>query len=205
MDFTTRNKIKKNQAEDLDKPQGRDLFQTPNYAVDLIVPFLNALQAKKLFSVWECAAGNGKIVDRLTSYGFNVNASELNPKSKYTVANFLTDDAPVNFPYPNHGNTVIVTNPPFSLKKKFYLRCLEYKIPFALLIPADYSGWMIDALKNGAEKIVPSRRIDFITPSGKSGATGNTANFHSIWLTWGFGLGKTETFVELTDEMKKDI
>ena len=31
----------------------------------------------------------------------------------------------------------------------------------------------------------------------------SSADFHSLWLTWGFGLGKTETFVDLTLDMKK--
>ncbi|SRR5258706_2448319 len=201
------NKIKKNQQEDLEKPQGRDLFQTPDYATDLLVPFLKVLWNKnKYFSIWECAAGEGKIANRLESYGFKVNASELNTKSKYTVGNFLTDDCPIHFPYPNHANVCIVTNPPFSLKKKFYLRCLEYNVPFALLIPWDMAGWMWDAYKNeNCQAIVPERRINFITPSGKSEITGNTANFHSFWLTRGFELENQFTFAPLSKENTKNI
>jgi hypothetical protein len=131
-------------------------------------------------------------------------------------------------------------------------------VPFALLVPADYSGWIIDAIRNdGAEKIIPTRRIDYITPNiltrihegevwdaiedAHECATlrdykknymdiwlmdlqahhdvhnyqdinevpqellhkYSSSDFHSMWLTWGFGLGKTETFVELSNEEKK--
>ena len=74
-----------------------------------------------------------------------------------------------------------------------------------MLIPTDYCGWIIRAIQDGAEKIIPTRRIDYITPSGLSGASGHSANFHSMWLTKGFNLGRTETFVELTKEMKENI
>lgn len=174
--------------------QGRDLFQTPNYAVDLLVPFI----PKYITHIWECAAGQGKIVDRLRHHGYYVWATDISKDSKvHQMVNFLTG-------LPSEQPQCIVTNPPFSIKIEFYNKCREYNVPFALLIPADYAIWNIEACWwDGAEKIIPHRRIDYITPSGKSGATGHTSDFHSLWLTWGFGLGKTETFVELTNEEKK--
>jgi hypothetical protein len=182
--------------------QGRDLFQTPNYAVDLLVPYL----PKSVEWVWEPAAGEGKIVKRLENHGLRVIPSDLRGYGDREPVNFL------ELSYNNYpgeldvfdGQVAIITNPPFSLKKQFYDACRSYGIPFALLIPADYSMWTIKACMDGAEKIVPTRRIDYITPSGKSGATGQSADFHSLWLTWGFNLGKTETFVELSLKGKKE-
>ena len=182
------NKIKQTQKENLKEEQGRDLFQTPNYGTDLIVPFL----PKGI--VWECAAGNLKISNRLEYHGRKVVSTDIQ-----SGFNFLFDTPKFLF-------DMIVTNPPYSIKRKFYLKCLEHEVAFALLIPADYSGWVIDAIRNdGCEKIIPTRRIDFITPSGKSGLSGHTANYHSLWLTRGLGLGKSEVFVELTNEMKKNV
>jgi len=190
------NKIKVTQKENLVAVSGRDSFQTPNYATDLLVPFLKKIRSSydkpSEFTIWECASGNGRMENRLHEHGFEVFGTDLS-----TGFNFLTDHTDLF--------DCIVTNPPYSLKKKFYDKCLEYEVPFALLIPADYSGWVIEALQNGAEKIIPTRRIDFITPTGKSGATGQSANFHSLWLTFGFCLGRSETFVELTQEMKRNI
>lgn len=193
-------KTKTPQAQTPNVPQGRDLFQTPSYAVDILIPFI-----PRLNWVWECACGDGKIVRRLLENSdLDVYASDIrqSPIFKHDIHNFLTDGwPPVEWSPAWFG---IITNPPFSLKQKFYTKCLQYKVPFALLIPAEYAIWIIDAIENdGAEKIIPRRRVDFITPSGKSGASGNTADFHSMWLTWGFGLGKTETFVELSLEDKK--
>jgi hypothetical protein len=194
-------KIKQTQFESLTESQGRDMFQTPNYGVDIIFPFIDKLRISMNdswdeFSIWECAQGEGKIVNRLLELG----AKRVIGTDILYGMNFITDEKPLWW------FDVIITNPPFSLKRKFYEKCKEYRKAFALLIPADYSGWVIDAIRfDNCEKIIPTRRIDFITPTGKSGVTGNTSNFHSLWLTWGFNLGKSETFIELTNDMKKNI
>ncbi len=199
-------KSKKTQPQTVSTPQGRDLFQTPNYAVDLLIPFIPSYVSY----IWECANGDGKIGKRLAYAGYDVLPTDIRKslETGNTIHNFLGNDMDIMLRLPindNIRNMAIITNPPFSLKQKFYEKCREYKIPFALLIPADYSGWIIDAVrKDGAEKIIPTRRIDYITPSGKSGESGHTADFHSMWLTWGFGLGKTETFVELPISEKKN-
>ena len=200
-------KSKSPQVEQPTQAQGRDLFQTPNYAVDLLIPYI----PKRIHSVWEPACGDLKIVKRLLEKtDLDVYASDIRPtkEGQIQLYNFLLGNEENTLPFDiweslQADNVAIITNPPFSLKRKFYEKCREYKIPFALLIPADYSGWLIEAYIKGAEKLVPTRRIDYITPSGKSGESGHTADFHSMWLTWGFGLGKTETFVELSNEDKK--
>lgn len=245
-------KPKSPQKENLTEADGRDLFQTPNYAVDILIPFLDKLGIK---NVWECAAGLGKITQRLSRSGYSVIATDISYSKDGGHFNFLTDHMTW---LKDH---VIVTNTPFSLKKKFFKRALEYNCPFAFLIPADYSGWIIEACQNGAEKIVPTRRIDYITPNTlqrihegelwedkmqeyhekygtlKEFAYHNmslwyaieernsdyclykdiysappkllrkysSSYFHSMWLTWGFNIGKQETFVELTNEMKDNI
>jgi len=187
------NKPKKGQEETPNSIQGRDLFQTPNYATELLIPFI----PKRITHIWECACGEKKISKVLYSHKYSCFNADL-----HSGINFLTSA----FPWPSgKDRTAIVTNPPYSLKKKFYERCRYHEVPFALLIPADYCGWIIDAIRlDEVEKIIPTRRIDFITPTGKSGKTSGS-QFHSMWLTWGFGLGKSETFVELSIEDKKNI
>src|SRR5664279_2775183 len=53
------NKIKKTQPETPYVPQGRDLFQTPYYATELLIPFI----PKRIRWIWEPACGKGKISD----------------------------------------------------------------------------------------------------------------------------------------------
>jgi hypothetical protein len=186
-----RRKPKNPQKENLIAVDGRDTFQTPNYATELLVPFI----PKRFGVIWECAVGQGKIQNLLVTKRFYVYGSDIE-------LNFLTVDSYILV---EKNIYCIITNPPFSLKRKFYERCREMGVPFALLIPADYSGWIIKATQDGCEKIIPTRRIDYITPTGLSGENGHTSYFHSMWLTWGFNLGKSETFVELTNQMKKNI
>ena len=203
-----RQKPKNPQRENHEGVDGRDLFQTPSYATDLLIPFI----PKDIVWVWEPACGEGKIVNRLLEKtNLEVFASDVRLTEKMDNEGYNFVDGNEENTIPNvvwelwqHSKGCIITNPPFSLKKKFYFKCREFNVPFALLIPADYSGWIIQATIDGAEKIIPTRRIDYITPTGLSGATGHTSYFHSMWLTWGFGLGKSETFVELTTKDKKE-
>jgi len=188
-----KQKPKTPQKESPEISQARDFFRTPKYAVELLIPFI----PKQIKSIWECASGEEHISKVLIEKGYDVFSSDI-IISNY-IHNFILDD------FPMFAFEAIVTNPPFSLKQKFYKKCLEYSVPFALLIPADYSKWIIDAIRfDGCEKIVPSRRIDYITPSNKKGSN-SASQFHSMWLTKGFNLGKSEIFVELTNEMKKNI
>jgi hypothetical protein len=240
-------KPKMQQAQSLTEVSERDTFQTPNYATDIIVPFLQTMRANR---IWECAAGLRKIVNRLEYYGFSCVATDLSYEDSL---NFLDGEF-----IPFHVDA-IVTNPPFSIKRKFFEKCVYYSKPFALLIPADYSGWTIDAVKTwGCEKIIPTRRIDYITPNTlrriwegevwelyvyKKSETlkefkernivgwnqmlnehidhcnyesiydapaellrkYSSSYYHSMWLTWGFNIGRTEAFVELSNEDKFNI
>lgn len=192
-------KDKTGQPQTPNEPQGRDLFQTPNYAIDLLIPFI----PKSIKTIWEPAAGNGKIVTRLEKNNFAVFSSDIrfDPLWIDCVFNFITDKNLESLP----AFDCIITNPPFSIADSFFNRCIEIGKPFALLVNSDYCEWKINAIRNyGCEKLVPIRRIDYITPTGLSGATGHTADFHSMWLTYKFNLGRTETFVELTNQEKKE-
>jgi hypothetical protein len=185
-------KPKKTQPKTPDKVQGRDFFQTPNYAVDLLLPFI----PKNIEWIWEPASGYGKISKRLTEHKYYVLGTDLMYGEPY---NFLGNINPVL------KMDAIITNPPFSLKRQFYMKCLEHKLPFALLLPFDMCQWIAEAFdEDGIQALLPNRRIDYITPTGLSGANGHTSYYHSFWLTWGFNLPKQITVVELSLKEKKD-
>lgn len=186
------------QKATLDKSQPRDCFQTPRYATELLIPFI------PYGDIWECATGEGRMANVLKEHYANVKESDLNPRLGIDKINFLYDNPPYdNFVF------IIITNPPYSAKRQFFQKCIEYGVPFALLISGDYSLWTIDAVrKYQCVKIVPDHRINFITPTGLSEETGHSSYFHSYWLTRYFidpKDGRTEIFVELTKEMRKNI
>jgi hypothetical protein len=188
------NKTKQTQPETSKEIQGRDLFQTPRYATNILIPFI----PKNIKCIWECSSGEEKISNVLLENKYNVFATDLNKGSEY---DFLS----MNFPLDSVKDWVaIVTNPPFSLKKKFIERAFYHDVPFAFLIPFDMSGFLCECFMKRCQGLVPTRRIDYITPSGRNGKE-SASQFHSFWLTYKFDLPDQLTFVELTNEMKKEI
>jgi len=234
------NKPKKNQPETPNIIQERDVFLTPFYATDLIVPFI----PENVKTIWECCCGDKKMISRrLQHWGYKVVSTDL-----LFGHNFLTMKPDFEF-------DMILTNTPFSIKSKIYQKCREYETPFGLLLPADYSGWICKAILQGAEKVVPNSRINYITPNiidvvwrGQTKlfieketrkkftsfkkipkkllsehldsvqryknlesipnpviAKWSASQFHSMWITEKFNIGKSETIVQLTKEMKLNI
>lgn len=202
-----RQKPKCTQPKDNSERQGRDFFQTPHYAVDMLVPFVPAT----CDYVWEPACGGGLIADRLhESHLFCVYGTDKFPVDGTHPVDFLTAPLPACV-------DSIVTNPPYSLKKEFAERCMEHRLPWALLVPADFNLWICKAIRHpndpdepgwGCRIVMPTRRIDYITPTGKSGKE-SAAQFHSMWLTWGMNVTDHEgvpcqiRVVDLSNETKR--
>jgi|GEM_PF-2354846 len=162
--------------------QIRDLFQTPREAVLDIIPFI---PTKK---VWESAAGEGFIARVLVEHGFEVICSDIRLEEFNYFCEFLSDlpPAPVQDWIKKGEKFSIITNPPYSIKKKFTLKCIEYNVPFALILQADYSQFLIDCItKYQCKKIVPYKRYNFIVPYY---VKESKAQFHSIWLTRFFNI-----------------
>lgn len=161
-----------------------DNFQTPKEAIDILVPFLN-----KNWQIWECAWGQGNLYQFLRQYGFSVLGTDKNGEAGHKL-NFLIDI--MSFPF-----DCIVTNPPYSLKDEFLARGYELNTPFAFLMPLTaLEGKKRGMLykKYGIELIIPNKRINFITPSGK----GSGAWFQVAWFCWRLNLPNQLNFVDLT-------
>lgn len=144
-----------------------DELYTPEYA---ILPLLKYLPKDKIY--WECTDyGSSNITKVLKENGYNVISTSKNE------LNFLLDIPEFNF-------DVIITNPPYSLKDDFLLKCYEYKKPFCLLLP-------ITALEginrgkmfryNGIEVLVFDKRVNYIYDNSKKSNWFNTSWFcHNI-------------------------
>lgn len=133
-----------------------DDFQTPPKALDPLLPYL-----KKEWVIWECANGNGNLSNKLLYEGYEVISTDI----KVCNFDFLTNK-PEFF-------DCIVTNPPFSLKEEFIARCFELGVPFALLLPLttleSEKRHKIFRKYPGIQLIIPNKRYNFETPSGKGG------------------------------------
>ena len=154
-----------------------DLFGTPPIAIDILMPYLD-----KNWPIWEASPGtNSSVTKRLMEHGFEV--MEFG-------SNFLTSE-------PNEY-CQIVTNPPYSIKDKFLKHCYELELPFALLLPVTcLEGGYRQSLyrKYGLKLLIPNRRFNFRTPSGR----GSGSWFATAWFTHLLPLPQQITFVEIDD------
>jgi hypothetical protein len=149
---------------------GSDHYQTPEYATELILPYLNPD-----WTVWECAAGQGMM------------SQVLARRCDVVTTDIADREAPFDFLVmePDFDFDCIVTNPPFSLKDQFLERCFWYQKPFALLMPLtalEGEGRSRLYRKFGISVIVPNRRVNFITFDG---VDKGACWFPVAWFTWG--------------------
>jgi hypothetical protein len=137
--------------------QIRDFFQTPDYGTDIIVPYIwkaFASQPENV-SIWECCSGHDKMVNRFRHHGFEVTGTDLSMGAQYNVLEYV----------PSFRWDIASTNVPFSIKDDIVARFIDMDVPFAFLMPTDWSQWIINAVdKLGCQLVVPNRRISYITP-----------------------------------------
>jgi hypothetical protein len=173
-------KPKSNRQGDIYKPAKYDACQTPRYALDPLMPYI-----EKQWVVWECASGEGLISDEFLRLGFNVIATDI-----LCGRNF--------FEYEPEYWYCIITNPPYSIKYKWLERCYQLDRPFALLMPIETLG-AAKAQKlfklHGMELIVLNKRVNFKMPS--KGWTGIGAQFPVGWFTWQLNIGRDITYAEI--------
>ena len=152
-----------------------DEIYTPKYALDILLPFIKGDWTR----VWECASGTGKMVGYLKEEGFEVTADHRD---------FITD-------LEVGGIDIIITNPPYSLKDKFLERAFKIGKPFAFLLPITALGGEKRIrlfMEHGLQMIIPTKRINYITPN-----SGKSSWFHTAWFCGNMNLPKQLNFVEI--------
>lgn len=159
-------------------------FQTPPEALYPLIKFL-----KKEWVIWECASGEGNLVKELERREFKVIASDI-----LKGQNFLTWQ-PDKF-------DCIITNPPYSLKQEFLVRCYVLERPFALLLPlTTFETTKRQELfkQYGVQLILFDKRINFTVPDGRVQHESKVW-FSTAWFTWGLGLKNDLNFVKFGRE-----
>ena len=172
------NKPKTNRQGDTKKSNKYDRCGTPHYALDPLLPYI-----PQHWLIWEPAAGDGQICDKLMMEGYNVFSSDI-----LTGRNFFDWQ-------PNQWHCQI-TNPPYSTKYPWLARSYDLQKPFALLLPLEALAAGRDAQplfkRYGIEIIVLNKRVNFNMPD--AGYTGGGAQFPVAWFTWGLNIGSPLTF-----------
>ena len=159
------------------KPNCSDDFQTPPEA---LLPLLQYLD--RAWIIWECACGNGNLVNGLEDAGFNVFGTDID-----RGFNFLTDVYSADY-------DCIVTNPPYRYKQEFLERCYSFEKPFALLLPLttfETEKRQRMFREHGLEVIFMPKRINFETPNK---IEHSNSWFATAWFTYKLNIGKEMTF-----------
>lgn len=118
-------------------------------------------------TIWEAFYGNGKSGEFLRELGFEVIHERL------------------DF-FENNLGDIVVSNPPFSLKKEIITRLIKLGKPFILLMPSCTLNTQYIKLVPGLQVIVPRRRIQFI----KDGKQTSRCNFESLYFCYKMNLGR---------------
>jgi len=145
---------------DYTKNKKHDHFDTPDYAVLPLLPYI-----RKDCVVWEPTDTCGKsgIAGTLRKRGREVISTS---KDNF---DFLTDTPDFEF-------DMIVTNPPYSVKDDFIQRCYELRKPWAMLMPLT----ALEGIRRGGmwrncgiQLLVLDRRVEF---------TGGSVWFNTSWF-----------------------
>lgn len=166
----------------------KDLCQTPDYALDPLLPYIKKINKNSsIWTIWECASGEGNIVKVLQSQGYKVIGTDILEGVDFDF-----------FDYQPYIWDCIITNPPYRLKYQWLERCYQLNKPFALLMPLETLGAKRAQVlfeKHGFEIILLRPRVNFKMP--KKGYDGKGAQFPTAWFTWKFDIGQQITFAEL--------
>lgn len=145
-----------------------DEYETPLSAWTSIEAYL-----PKDKVIWEAFYATGASGDHLRSLGCTV----IHQKEDFFAV--------------NHGE-VIVSNPPFSLKKQVLTRLKALGKPFILLLPASVLGTkMLSSLFPDIQVIIPNGRISFL----KNGEQTKSVWFATFFYCWKMNLPKDLLFL----------
>jgi len=133
----------------------REIYYAPESAIETIVPFV-----KDYKTVWDPASGpseNFPLKDMLESQGHRVVLSDILMGKEYDFFSYKT----------KKRYDIIITTPPYSLRKEFVLRALDLKKPFAFFVPTNVveSKTIRDAFKqHNVSLIYPAKNSSFLSP-----------------------------------------
>lgn len=169
----------------------KDDYYTPRILVEPLIPYLDD---------FFCIAGNNPPRSRsfhTIYYPFDTEQSEYVIVLKEAGFNVIYGDIKTGQdffekPIPQEAG-IVVSNIPFSQKKRIFERCFAEDKPFCLLcnlMAANYNE--ITNLFRETEEL-GKEPVQFLIPDKKVSFDGNTSSFNSAYFTWRF-VGRTQYF-----------
>ena len=153
-----------------------DDYMTPKSAWETIKDFI-----PKDKVIWEAFYGDGKSGDYLRELGFDV------------------IHEPIDF-FEHDKGDIVISNPPFTLKKRIFERLFELDKPFIILCSQQvlFTQYFQKIVKDKKlQIIVPPKRIQFKKlVNGKEPENwGNRCNFDCLYFCYNMGLKKDINFL----------
>ena len=138
--------------------------------MEVLLPHIQHLKDKIIWCPFD--KEDSQFVKVLSENGFNVIYSHIEEDK-----DFLT--------YEPENWDIIISNPPYKDKRKYWERALDLGKPFALLLPLNIlSDSVINVTMRERERefqlLIPSRRMRFY--NNKTGETGNQPTFKASYF-----------------------
>ena len=149
----------------------RDLYETPAWVTEALIPHLPITKS----TVFEPAAGGGKMVDALVKSGFDVVSSDIE-----TGRDFLAEPLPMPI-------CAIITNPPYILAREFIEYAIKLMQPsnglVAMLLRTNFDhaktqACLFSECSAFAKKVVLRKRIKWFEDSK------GQPSFNHAWFIW---------------------
>jgi hypothetical protein len=149
---------------------GGDEQYTPRYGVEVLLPHIQHHKDKIIWCPFD--KDDSQFVQVLKENGFNVIYSHIE-----TGQDFLN--------YEPDEWDILISNPPYKNKRVYWERALDFKKPFALLLPLNIlSDSIINTTMRERESdfqlLIPSRRMRFY--NAFNGKTGNQPTFKASYF-----------------------
>ena len=155
--------------------QKHDDYMTPKYAWENIQQFI-----PKDKVIWECFYGDGKSGENLRELGFEV----------------IHED--IDF-FENNLGDILISNPPFTLKKEVFERLIKLDKPFIMISSQQllFTQYFKKIMKDKKlQLIIPPKRIEFIKiQDGEYVDTRNRCNFDCFYYCYKMNLEKDITWL----------
>ena len=147
--------IKKNSGDILYSKGNNDECYTPESAVNILEEFVVKFNGKTIWCPFD--KKNSWFVIKLKEWGFNVINSHI-------------EDGKDFYTYEPDNWDLIISNPPFTNKRKIFERCIAFGKPFALIMT---NVWLndkapFDVFGEDLQLLVIKDRINFLDKNGNS-------------------------------------
>jgi hypothetical protein len=154
-----------------------DDYMTPKHAWEDIKKYLPVDKV-----IWESFYGDGKSGSFLKELGFQVIHEEI------------------DF-FKNNKGDIIVSNPPFTMKKQVFKRLVELGKPFVMIMPSStintqYVRDLFSKSKEPLQIIIPRKRIQFTKIKDGKAVETDSCNFDCFYFCWKMGLPNDIVWLE---------